>query len=157
MPGPDQKIKTVLIPEHGLILSPEFIQQSVVSPDFIRSFAHLIGKADDRGILIRATSDGSLRVVSAGVPFESYLVYTGTGVATYTAANIEEFSVAYNVTDFLIESQPAHVSFRNLQGIWLPDKSLPVGFHSIDFIHYGFRIKYRTGASNTTYEITVYR
>ncbi|GAI66561.1 unnamed protein product, partial [marine sediment metagenome] len=28
MPGPDQKIKNVLIPEHGLKLSPEFIEQS---------------------------------------------------------------------------------------------------------------------------------
>lgn len=157
MPGLDQKIKTPLIPEHGLILSPEFIEQSVVSPDFIRSFAHLVGKADDRGILIRATSDGSLRVVSAGVPFESYLVFSGTGDATYIAANIKEYTVAYSVTDFLIETHPAKISFRNLQGVWLPDKVLLVGYHSIDFIHYGVKIKNRSGANNVAYEITVYR
>lgn len=157
MPGPDQKIKTILIPEIGLDLSPEFIEQSVVSPDFIRAFCHLVGKADDRGILIRATSDGSLRVVSAGVPFESYIVFSGTGNAAYISANIKEYTVAYNVTDFLIETHPAKFSFRNLQGVWLDDKVLPVGYHSIDFIHYGVKIKNRSGANNVTYEITFYR
>ena len=157
MHGPDQKISTVLIPEHGLSLSPEFIEQSVVSPDFIRSFCHLVGKADDRGILIRATSDGSLRVVSAGVPFESYLIYSGAGEVNYVAANIKELTIAYNVTDFLIETHPAKISFRNLQGVWLQDKILPVGMHSIGFIHYGIKIKNRTGANNTAYEITIYR
>lgn len=157
MPGPDQKVKTILIPEIGLDLSPEFIEQSVVSPDFSRVFAHLIGKADARGILIRATSDGSLRVVSAGVPFESLIVFSGLGDAAYIAANIKEYTPAYNVTDFLIETHPCKISFRNLQGDWLDDKSLPVGYHSIDFIHYGVKIKNRSGANQTAYEITVYR
>lgn len=157
MPGPDQKIQTVLIPEIGLDLSPEFIEQSVVSPDFIRAFCHLVGKADDRGILIRATSDGSLRVVSAGVPFESYLVVTGTGADTYTSGNTKTYTVAYNVTDFLIETHPAKISFRNKQGIWLQDRSLPVGMHSIEFIHYGFKIKNRGAGNNTVYEIVVHR
>ena len=157
MPGPDQKIKTVLIPESGLELSPEFIEQSIVGPDFIRAFAHLIGKADDSGILIRATSDGSLRVVSAGVPFESYTVFSGTGSAAYTSGNTNLFTIAYNVTDFLIETNPAQISFRNLQGVWLPDKILVVGYHSIDFINYGIRIRNRPAGGNTVYEITSYR
>ncbi len=157
MPGPEQKIKTVLIPESGLDLSPEFIEQSVVTPDFSRVIAHLVGKADAAGILIRATSDGSLRVVSAGVPFESYLIYSGTGAATYAADDTFEFNVAYNVTDFLIETNPCEISFRNLQGVWLPDKVLVVGYHSIDLIHYGIRIQNRAAGPNTTYEITVYR
>lgn len=157
MPGPQQKIGTVLIPEHGLKLSPEFIEQCVVSPDFIRAFAHLVGKADDRGILIRATSDGSLHVVSAGVPFESYLVYSGTCDVDHTVYDSEEFTIAYNVTDFLIESHPVMISFRNLQGVWLPDKVLVVGYHSIDFIHYGFRIRNRINTEDPVYEITIYR
>lgn len=152
-----QKIKTVLIPEDGLSLSPPFVQESLVDTNFIRAFAHLVGKADDKGILIRATSDGSLRVVSAGVPFESYLVFSGTGNAAYIVANIKEYTVAYNVTDFLIATHPAKVSFRNLQGDWLQDKLLPVGFHSIDFIHYGIKIKNAAGANNVVYEITSYR
>lgn len=157
MPGPDQKIKTVLIPELGLNLSPDFIEQSIVTPDFSRVFAHLIGKADARGILIRATSDGSLRVVSAGTPFESYDVFSGTSDDPYTSVNTKEYSVAYNVTDFLIETHPAIISFRNLQGVWLADKILIVGYHSIDFIHYGIKIKDRTPGSNSVYEITSYR
>lgn len=157
MPPEDQKIKTVLIPELGLKLSPEFIEQSLVSPNFTRVFAHLVGKADARGILIRATSDGSLRVVSAGVPFESYLVFSGDGDENYIVDNIKEYTFAYNVTDFLIEDHPAKISFRNLQGDWLLDKVLLVGYHSIDFIHYGIKIKNRSGANTTAYEITVYR
>ena len=156
MPGPDQKIKTVLIPELGLELDPEFIQQSVVSPDFSRVFAHLIGKAADRGILIKATSDGSLHVVSAGVPFEHYLIAKGTCLTEdYVAPHILESDDACNVTDFLIELFPGLVSFRNAQGTWLEDKTLPVGMHSIDFIHYGVRIK-STETGNVKYEITCY-
>ncbi|MQY78377.1 MAG: hypothetical protein GH151_04160 [Bacteroidetes bacterium] len=131
MPGPDQKIGTVLIPEHGLKLSPEFIEQSVVSPDFSRVFAHLIAKADDRGILIRATSDGSLHVVSAGVPYEEYIVASGTALDDYDA-------------------------LHNKQGVWLPDKTLPVGMHCIEFIHYGVRIHNREDGDDCKYEITCY-
>ncbi len=157
MPDPEQKIKTVLIPEIGLELDPEFIQQSIVTPDFSRVFAHLIGKAADRGVLIRATSDGSLKVVSAGTPFEEYIVFPGTAGENYAAPNIKEYDVGYNVTDILVESFPAIISFRNAQGFWLQDKALPVGYHSIDFIHFGYRIKRRTDAGDTDFEVTVYR
>ena len=157
MPGPVQKIKTVLIPEHGLILSPEFIEQSVVSPDFIRAFCHLVGKADDRGILLRATSDGSLHVVSAGVPFEEYFVASGTSLDDYNVLHTLETEVACNVIDFLIETFPAIISFRNSQGVWLDDKKLPVGMHSIDFIHYGIRIHNFKAGDDCDYEVTCYR
>ncbi|MBA7532912.1 hypothetical protein ES705_25142 [subsurface metagenome] len=157
MPGPDQNIHTVLIPEHGLLLSPEFIEQCVVSPDFSRVFAHLVGKADDRGILLRATSDGSLRVVSAGVPFEEYVIASETSEDDYVAPHIFESEVAYNVSDFLIESFPAIISFRNSLGVWLPDKKMPVGMHSIDLIHYGIRIRNFKIGDRCVYEITVYR
>jgi len=157
MPGPDQKINTVLIPESGLNLEPEFIQEVIVSPDFSRVLAHLVGKGGNSGVLIKSTTDGSLHVVSAGVPFEAYLVYSGTGSDAFTAPNTEEFVTAYNVSDFLIETHPAIISFRNLEGTWLPEKTLPVGFHSIDFIHYGFRIRNRGAGDNTIYEITIYQ
>lgn len=157
MPGPEQKIKTILIPEIGLELDPEFIQQSVVNPDFIRSFSYLVGKADARGVLIRATSDGSIRIVSAGVPFEIYLVHSGTGSDDYTTPNTKEYTDSYSVSDFLIETHPSVISFRNLEGYWLPDKVLPVGYHSIEFIHYGFKIKNRNAGDNTSFEVTIYR
>lgn len=157
MPGPDQEIKTVLIPEDGLDLSPEFIQQSIVTPDFSRVFAYLIGKAPKSGILIRATSDGSLKVVSAGTPFEEYLICSGVGNVDYIEGNIFELDVAYQVSDFLIETNPAIISFRNASYFWLLDKILPVGMHSINFIHYGVRIKNRNDPGDVDYEITVYR
>jgi len=157
MSGPDQKVNTILIPEVGLNLEPDFIQEVKVSSDFSRVFAHLVGKGGSSGVLIKSTSDGSLHVVSAGVPFEAYLVYAGTGADAFSAPNTEEFATAYAVTDFLIETHPAIISFRNLAGAWLPEKVLPVGYHSIDFIHYGFRIRNRNAGDNTIYEITVYQ
>lgn len=157
MTGPDQKIKTILIPEIGLELDPEFIEQSIVTPDFSRVFSFLVGKAVNRGVLLKATSDGSLKVVSAGVPFEIYVVFSGTGANDYTTPNIKEYTDSYLVSDFLIETNPAIISFRDFEGSWLPDKSFPVGYHSIDFIHYGIKIKNRITDSPTIYEITVYR
>lgn len=157
MPGPIQDIHTVLIPERGLDLTPEFIQQSTVSPDFIRAFAHLVGKADDRGVLIRATSDGSLHVVSVGVPYEHYSVFPGTGHTIYEAPNIKEYTDAYNTTDFLIETFDAVISFRDVLGSWGDDKVLLVGYHSIDFIHYGYQIRDRVEDSHTKFEVTIYR
>ncbi len=157
MPGPEQKINTVLIPESGLDLAPEFIEQSVVSPDFSRVFAHVVGKGSGSGVLIKSTSDGSLHVVSAGVPFEIYLVYSGSCLDAFAALNTEELAYAFNVTDFLIELFPSVISFRNHAGTWLPEKVLPVGYHSIDFIHYGFRLRNRNAGDNSDYEVTVYR
>lgn len=156
MAGPEQIIKTALIPERGIELSPEFIEQSTVGPDFLRVFAHLIAKSPDRGVFLQATSDGSLKVVAAGVPFEYYSVFSGTGQDAYAAPNIISLDDAYNVTDLLIETHPAIVSFRNLQGAWLDDKTFPVGFHSIDFIHYGYKIRNRDAGNNTVFEITIY-
>lgn len=153
----DQKINTILIPESGLDLSPEFITESFVSPHFSRVFAHLVGKSADRGILIRATSDGSLHVVSAGVPFEIYIISNGVSADAFNAGDTFEFAVAYNVTDLLIETHPAIISFRDLNFNWLPEKVLLVGYHSIDFIHYGIRIRNRNAGDNSVYEFTSYR
>ena len=157
MVGPDQKINTPLIPEIGLNLEPEFVQKSLVGTDFSRVFAHLIGKTNVGGILIKATSGGSLHVVTAGVPFELYNVNNGTAADAYNAGNTFEFATAFNVTDFLIETFAATISFRNLAGVWLDDKALPVGIHSIDFINYGVRVRNRVGGSNTVYELTSYQ
>lgn len=157
MVGPPQNIKTPLIPESGLSLEPPYIQQSKVGTDFSRVLAHLVGKADAGGILIKATSDGSLHVVTAGVPFEIYVVNDGTAADAFNAGDTFEFAIAYNVTDLFIETFPAIISFRNLAGVWLPEKSLPVGLHSIDFINYGIRIRNRGAGDNSVYEFTSYR
>ena len=157
MPKGDQKINTVLIPEVGLNLAPEYVIESLVSPNFTRTLAHLVGKAANSGIMVRATSDGRLHVVTAGVPFEEYLTFTGTCANAYAPGQTHEFAVAYNVTDFLIETHPSIISFRNLAGVWLPDKIIPVGMHSVEFIHYGVRLRNRNAGFNAVYEITVYR
>ena len=75
---PFQKINTVLIPEFGLDLVPPFVQEAQVSTDFSRVLAHLVGKGPNSGVLIRSTTDGSLRVAIAGVPFEIYVISDGT-------------------------------------------------------------------------------
>jgi len=153
----NQKINTILIPESGLNLIPPYVQESLVSTDFSRVIAHLVGKASDGGILIRATSDGSLRVAVAGVPFDIYVISDGTAADAFAPAGTFEFVLAYNVTDFLIETHPAIISFRDLAGVWLPEKILPVGMHSIDLINYGIRIRNRNAGDNSVYEITSYR
>ncbi len=152
-----QKINTILIPETGLNLEPPYTKQANVTIDFSRVFAHVVGKGPNSGILIRSTTDGSLIVSSAGVPFEIYVVNDGTALDPFSALHTFEFAIAYNVTDFLIETFPSIISFRNLAGNWLPEKILPVGMHSIDFINYGIRIRNRTPGSGCDYEITSYR
>ncbi len=152
-----QKINTILIPETGLNLEPPYTKQANVTIDFSRVFAHVVGKGPNSGILIRSTTDGSLIVSSAGVPFEIYVVNDGTSLDPFSALHTFEFALAYNVTDFLIETFPSVISFRNLAGNWLPEKILPVGMHSIDFINYGIRIRNRIPGSDCDYEITSYR
>lgn len=154
--GP-QKINTTLIPESGLNLSPEFVQQANVSIDFSRVFAHLVGKGSNSGVLIRATADGSLIVSTAGVPFNSYVTSAGIAGDAFAAGDTFEFGVIYNVTDFLIETFPAIISFQNHAAAWLPEKILPVGFYSIDLINYGIRIRNRNAGDNSVYSITSYR
>lgn len=157
MNGGPQKINTILIPESGLNLEPPYVRQSNVSTDFSRVLAHIVGKGPNSGILIRSTTDGSLRVSIAGVPFEIYIVSSGTAADAFAAPNIYEFAIAYNTTDFLIETHPAIISFQNQAAVWLPEKILPVGMHSIDFINYGIRIRNRNAGDNSVYEITSYR
>jgi len=154
---PIQKINTVLIPEIGLDLIPPFVQEASVTTDFSRVIAHLVGKGPNSGILIKSTTDGSLIVASAGVPFEIYVISDGTAADAFAPGNTFEFAIAYNVTDFLIETHPAIISFQDLTGAWLPEKILPVGMHSIDLINYGIRIRNRNAGNNSVYEITSYR
>ncbi len=157
MTGDPQKINTILIPEIGLDLEPPFVKQANVTTDFSRVLAHLVAKGPSSGVLLKSTSDGSLHVVTAGVPFDIYVINDGTALDPFSALHTFEFAVSYNVTDFLIETFPSVISFRNLAGTWLPEKILPVGMHSIDIINYGIRIRNRIPGSDCDYEITSYR
>lgn len=157
MPPDKQKIRSVLIPELGLKLEPEFIDESEVSTKFIRSLSHTVGRFGERSIIIRATSDGRLHVAAAGTSMEIYDVETGNAPDVYDAPNTFIQADAIFTTDILIENFAAEISFRNLAGIWGDDKIIPVGLASIDFIHYGIRIQNRVALSVAAYQLTLYR
>lgn len=151
-----QKVRSILIPEIGLDLEPEFVQEFEVGTEFSRTLAHVVGRTGNRSIIIKATSDGRLLVAAAGTSMEVYLVESGAAPGVYDAGSTFEQVNAIYVTDFLIETNDATISFRNAAGIWGDDISLPVGFHSKDFIHYGVRIENRA-APVADYEIVMYR
>jgi len=152
-----QKIKTVLIPEAGLDLEPRHVIESKVDTDFIRTLAHIIGQSPGGSVVLRCTSGGDLRVATVGTGFEIYEVEVGAAPDAYDVPNTFIYVDPVYVTDCLIETFGATISFRNSLGVWGDDKSLPVGFFSFDLLHYGVRIQNRVALSVCDYEFTVYR
>ena len=152
-----QKIKTILIPEEGLVLEPKYVVEAEVGSEFTRTFAHLVGKKVGGTVLLRATSDGRLLVAAAGTAYEYYDIENGIGADAYAAGDTFDQTEAWYVTDIIIETFAAEVSFRNQAGVYGDDKYFPVGAYSIDLIHYGMRCQNRTPGSNTVYEFTIYR
>ena len=152
-----QKIRTVLLPEIGLSVEPEFVNEAEIETDFIRAITHIAGQTGQRSILIKATSDGRLLVAASGSSLEIYTVDTGNAPDAYNGGSTFESAEALYTTDILVETFDATISFRNAAGVWGDDKSLLVGFASIDFMHYGIRIQNRVALSVSVYEITTYR
>ncbi len=152
-----QKLRSVLIPEIGLDVEPPFVQESEISTVFSRVIAHLAARYGNRSIMIKATSDGRLLVAAAGTSMEVYGVENGNAPDIYNAGNTYEQVQAIYTTDILIETFGSTISFRNAAGVWGDDKAVPVGFMSIDFIHYGIRIENRVALSVAVYEFTMYR
>jgi hypothetical protein len=152
-----QKIRSILIPEIGIKFEPEFVQESEISTEFSRTLAHVVGRTGNRSIIIKATSDGRLLVAASGTSMETYAVERGDAEGAYVVADTFEFVEAQYVTDFIIEDFEAEIQFRNVTGVWGDDKYMPVGAHSIDFIHYGVRIQNRVALEVSNYEITTYR
>lgn len=152
-----QKIRTILIPEIGLELEPEYLNEFEIGTEFSRTLAHIVAQTGSRSIVLKATSDGRLLVAAAGTANEIYAVKKGNAPDDYNAGSTLESVEAIYTTDFIIETFDATVSFRNAAGDWGSDKALPVGGYSIDFIHYGVKIQNRVGASVSVYEITTYR
>ena len=157
MPGIIQKIRSVLIPELGLDLEPEFLNEYEVSSEFIRALAHLVARAGNRSVMLRATTDGRLHVAAAGTSMEIYHVENGVAPDAYNAGSTYEQVDAQYITDLLIEANDATISFRNSAGLWGDAKAIPVGVASIDFIHYGIRIQNRVALAVANYEFTMYR
>ncbi len=152
-----QKVRTVLIPEIGLSLEPEFLKEYDVDGNFTRALAHLVGQTGSRSIMIRATSDGRLHVASAGVSFEWYEVEAGNAPDAWAAPQTFEYAAAVLVTDISIETFEAEISFINAAGVWGDAKRIPVGISSIDFVNYGVRIRNRVALSVAAFELTFYR
>jgi len=153
-----QKIRTILLPEIGLDLEPDFVEEFEVSTDFQRALAHLVARTGNRSIMLKATSDGRLLVASAGQSAEIYAVEGELAAPdAYDAGSTFEQVDAIYTTDILVETNDGTISFRNAAHVWGDDIALPVGFHSKDFIHYGIRFQNRVGAALARYEIVMYR
>lgn len=152
-----QRIKTILIPEIGLDVVPEGVVESEISTDFTRTLAHLAARAGNRSVMLEATSGGDLRVATVGIAYEVYDVNAGNAPDAYDAPNTFEYTDAQYVTDVLVETFGATISFRDRTGAWGDNKACPVGFYSFDFIHFGVRIQNRVALSVAVYEFTVYR
>lgn len=152
-----QKIRTVLIPESGLTLEPRGVAESVVDTDFIRALAHLVAMSPAGPVLLNATTGRDLRVAVSGVGYEVYATHAGNAPNAYDAPNTFITVIPSNTTDVLVEAFGATIQFMNQAGVWGDPKTVPVGFFSFDFIHYGIRIQNRVPASVAVYEITIYR
>jgi len=157
MAGEIQKVKTILIPEIGLDVVPESVIESEISTDFSRTLSHIAAKTGNRSILIKATSDGRLLVASGGTAYENYDVEDGAAPDAYDAPNTYDQVEAWYVTDIIIETHPAEVSFRNQAGVYGADIYLPVGAYSIDLVHYGMRIQNFDPPNIAEYWFTIYR
>ncbi len=153
----EQKSRTILIPEIGLDLEPEFVREINVGTKFSRVLAHLCARTGQRSIALKGTSDGRLLVAMAGGAAEIYAVENGNAPDAYDGGSTFAFADAQYTTDILVETNDATVSFRNVALVWGDDKAIPIGMASIDFIHYGIRIQNRVGAAVAEYEITTYR
>lgn len=152
-----QKVKSIIIPEIGLDVVPDSVIESDISTDFLRTLAHLAARTGNRSILLKATTDGRLLVASGGTAYEFYDVEEGDAPDTYDAPNTYEQTEAWYVTDIIIETHPAEVSFRNAAGNWGGEKYLPVGAYSLDLVHYGMRIQNFDPPNQAAYWFTIYR
>jgi len=157
MAGEKQKIRSVLVPELGLNLEPEYVKELEIGTDFSRTLSHLVGQTGSRSIVIRATSDGRLMVAAAATAMEVYLVETGAAPDAFNAGSTFVQVNAIYSTDILIELNDLTIQFRNQAGVWGDNISCPVGFRAFDFIHYGIRVQNRVALAIGDYEIAMYR
>jgi len=153
-----QNIKSILIPEVGLDLEPEFVKEIKVGTDFSRVLAHLVARAGSRSVILKATTDGRLHVAWAGTSMEVYIVEMEVATPDVFDGGSTHIQVLpIYTTDILIETNDATIQFYDVNGNWGDNISLPVGFHSRDFVHYGIRIQNRVALAVGAYEIVMYR
>lgn len=137
---------------------PSKIQRWFTDNIFQRALAYLVGFTEGgKAVRIKATGDGKLKVVTAGGGFTEYQKVSGTALDSYDATTTHTFKENYSRADFLIEGNDTVVSFLMENNVWGDDITLKVGYHSIDFVFKGVRIKNRTGGATANYEIVVYK
>jgi len=117
----------------------------------------LFGWQGEKPIALKARSDGVLVVADVGAGFETYEVFKGSALDNYDVTTTFEPKEKGARWDILIKSYDAVISFKDKTGLlWLPDMEMPVGFHSIDVVSSGIRIKNKTAGNNAEFEIVVY-
>jgi len=142
----------------GLRQFPSKIRDWFTSNIIQRAAAFLFAFTEEgKSVRLRATADGKLKVVSASAGFTDYDVFTGDALDDYDPTTTYEFTKPYSRIDLLIEDNDAVVSFKKENGTWGKDLTIKQGYHSIDFVLYGVRVKNRTAGAVAKYEITVYR
>jgi len=141
-----------------LTQDPSQIRRWFVDNVFRRSLSYLVGfDGDTKARILRCTTSGLLKTAPTTTGLEDYTVKTGTGADTYTAGNTYTFTVGYSRWDILIEDNDAVISWSDEAGTWGGDVILTLGWHSIDLVKWGIRIKNRTAAANTTYQIVAFK
>ena len=86
----------------------------------------------------------------------AYTIQSGTASDAYHVDRTYTTTSAWRRVDVLVEGNAAVISFRDLQGNWGSDKSLPVGFYSFDFVCTGAKIKNRSAGNNADFEFTFF-
>ncbi len=152
-----QRSNTILLPEIGLDLEPEFVKKFSIETEFTRTIAHLAAQTGIRSRMLKCTSDGRLIVASAGVSYEWMDVERDNAPDAWNAAQTYEYAEAIYLTDFDILLFPVEIQFRNAAGAWMAARRLRVGVSSIGFTHYGVRIQNEVALSVATFEIVVHR
>lgn len=154
----NQKVRSILLPELGLIFEPEFVKEFTVGTDFSRTLAHLVGRTGNRSIILKATSDGRLHVAWAGTSMETYIVEGELAAPdAFDVGSTFDQLLAIYMTDILVETNDVVIQFRDVNGNYGDSIDLPVGFHSKDFVHYGIRLQNRVALAVARYQIVMYR
>jgi len=154
----DRKILQHNLRNTDLLLRPEEVREIWTDNYYRRSLSLLEAWAESEAKLLRCTRQGVLKVAITGAGLEEYVVETGTGEDDYTSSNTYHFDEQYSRWDILLEDYDAVISFRNKTDTdWLDDMILTSGWHSIDFVSYGIRIKNRVSGENVSYQIVAYR
>jgi len=154
----ERKILQNTLRNPDLHLRPDEVREIFTDNYYRRGISLLEGWSETEARLLRCTKSGILKVATTGGGFEEYVVETGMGSDSYTTDNTYLYDIQYNRWDLLLEDYDAIISFRNKTNTdWLEDMILTAGWHSLDFVSYGIRIKNRISGQNVTYQIVAYR